>query len=65
MDQVWAKVYAVEVEVEVEWMDDVFMENPALSAREHFVVKPAPLLHRRLKEVGLMNYILDLISLDL
>ena len=63
--EVWAKVYVVEVEVEAEWMDDVFMENPTLSTGQHFAVKPAPLLCRRLKEVRLMGYILDLISLDL
>jgi len=31
MVEEWAKVYAMEVEVEAKWMDDVFSENPVLS----------------------------------
>jgi len=58
-------VCEVEVEVEVEWMDDVFVENHTLSVRQNFAVNLAPLLHRHLKEVRLTNYILDLISLNL
>jgi len=63
--EVWAKVYAAELEVEVKWMDDVFTENPVLSTGQYFMVKLAPLLHRRLKEVRLTDYILHLVSLDL
>ena len=48
---VWAKVYAVEVKVEVEWMDDVSAENPVLSTRLHSVVRLVSFPRRRLKEV--------------
>lgn len=63
--EVCAKVYMVEVKVEMEWMDDVFVENPTLSIEQHFLVKPAPLLRHHLKEFQLKDYILDLIFLDL
>ena len=53
------------MEAKVEWMDDVFMENLVLSARQHFIVKPASLLRHCLKEVRLMDYIMDLIFLGL
>jgi hypothetical protein len=59
--EVRAKVYVVEAES----MLDVFTKNPALLAGQHFVVKLALFLRRRLKEVQLMDYILDLISLDI
>jgi len=49
--EVWAKVYKVEVEVRVEWMDDVSMENPVLSAEQHSAVRHVLLPHRCLKEV--------------
>lgn len=63
--EVWAKLYALEVEVEVEWMDDISMENSVLSAQQCSMVKPVPPQHRRLKEVQSMGYIQDLIFLDL
>ena len=37
---VWAKVYVMEVNVEVVWMDEVFVENPALSTGQRSAVKP-------------------------
>lgn len=62
MVEVWVKVYAVEVEVE--WMDDLSMENPILSARQHSLVRPIPLPCHDSKELQSTGYILDLISLD-
>ena len=62
--ELWAKVYAVEVEVEAEWMDDVFTENTALSTRQHSAVGPVLFPHHRLKEVQSMGYILVLILHD-
>lgn len=62
---VWAKVYAMEVKVEVEWVDDVSMENLVLSAGPHSTVRLVPLLCRHSKEVQSTGYIKDLSSLDL
>ena len=47
----WAKVYAVEVEVEAKSMDDVSMENLVLPAGQHSTVRPIPLPRCRLNEV--------------
>ena len=63
--EVWAKVYDVEVEVEVEWMADVSVENPVLLAEQHSATKLVPPPHRCSKEVQSMGYIQDLIVLDL
>lgn len=49
--EVWTKLYAVKVEVEVELMDDVFKENPLLSAGEHSVMRPVLLPHCCSEEV--------------
>lgn len=54
----------VEVEVEVEWMDDVFVENPALLVGQHSMVRHVPHPRRRSKEVQSVSYIQDLIFLD-
>jgi len=58
--EVWVKV-----EVEVEWMDDVSVENSILSTKQYSAMRPIPLPRCRSKEVQSMDYIQDLISLDL
>lgn len=47
--EVWVKVY--KVEVEVEWMDDVFMQNPMLLVGQHSVLRLGPLPYHHSKEV--------------
>lgn len=64
VEAVWAKLYAMEVKVEVEWMDDEFVENPILSVVQHSAVKPVPFPRHHSKEAQPMGYIQDLFSLD-
>ena len=61
--EVWANVYAMELEVEVEWMDDVSAENPVLLAGQYSVVRIVP-LPDRCQEIQSIGYIQDLIALD-
>lgn len=61
--ELWEKVYVVEVEVE--WMDDVSVENPVLSAQLHFMVESFPTLRHCLQEAQSRDYTLGLILLNL
>jgi len=60
--EVWAKVYAMEVEAE--WMVDLSVENPILSAEKHSVVKSILLPRHHSKEVQSNDYTLFLILHD-
>ena len=57
MVEVWEKVYAMAVKVEVEWMDNVSAENPVLPAGQHFAVRLVPFSHHRLKGVQSTGHI--------
>jgi len=59
-----AKVYIMEMKVEVEWMDYVSMENLVLSAGQLFVARHVPFPRCCSKEVQSTGYIKDLLSLD-
>ena len=56
--EVWMKAYAVDVEVEAEWMDDLLEESIEWLAEQHFTADYVPSLHRHLKEVQSMDYTL-------
>ena len=64
MVAVWAKVYAMEVKVEVAWADEVFVKNLTLSTIHRFVLRPVQLPRLFLKEVLSMGYIYDPLSPD-
>ena len=55
--EVWAKVYAVDVE----WTDDLFEETPEWLVEKSFIEEFVTPIHYRLKEVQLMYYTLVLI----
>ena len=59
----WAKVYVVEVKVEVVWVGEVFVETLALLTTQRSVVKTVLLLRRHSEEVQLVGYIHGLPSL--
>ena len=59
--EVWVKVFAVEVGVEVEWKDDFLKESPEWLVEKFFVAETVLPLHHHLKEVQLMDYSLVLI----
>ena len=61
MVEVWAKVYEVEVEVEVEWMDEVSVGYPDVPNVVHFMVYSEYFLHHRLKRIPREDYIQSLI----
>ena len=54
---VWAKVYAVEVNAEVGWVDGVFMGTLVLLTEQHSAVKPVMFPCRHSEEVRSTGYI--------
>ena len=59
----WVKGYAVEVKVEVVWMDEVFAKTLTLLTGQFFVVRPVLLPRRHSEEVQSTGYIQGLFSL--
>jgi len=60
---VWAEVYVVEANVEVVWVDGVFLVTLTLLIRQCFAVKPMLLICHHSKEAQLVGYIQGLFSL--
>ena len=57
--EVFTKVYAVEVKVEVVWEDGVFIKTLALLTRQRSTMKPVLLLRRHSEEAQSVGYIQD------